>query len=190
MIGRELSEKIFQNLEKVSSVFSDFQNKSKLHCPPGCGQCCFKPYVSCSPYELLPLALSLLDSGRAESALESAYANKDKHCLLLNVTNAETGQGYCGEYQYRPFVCRAFGVSARHGKHGVDYSICRVLKDSDTFSPDFGPNVEDIPFIEIWKKNLEALDPYLSDKEIPINQALIVILEKVLLWDSYQKKEV
>ncbi len=187
MISRELSNSIKMKYDEISKVFGDFQGKSTLTCPPGCGKCCFKPDISCAPYELLPMALHLLDQGRAERVLAKALTLAHERCLFLEVSDESTGKARCSDYEYRPFICRAFGVSARHGKKGDDYSICRELKKTDSYVPDFNPADEDLPYIEVWKKRFETIDPKLLDAEVPINQALVVILEKVLLWDTFQK---
>lgn len=187
MISRELSDSIQMKYDEISKVFGDFQKNSKLTCPPECGKCCFKPDVSCAPYELLPMAFYLLDQGRAEEMLELALSKKGEPCLFLKVFDKESGKARCSEYQYRPFICRAFGVSARHGKRGTEYSICRELKSKNTYTPEFSHEDEDLPYIEVWKKRLEVLDPKLLEIEIPINEALVVILEKVLLWENLRR---
>lgn len=187
MISRELSHSIQLKFDEISKVFGDFQHKSHLTCPAECGKCCFKPDISCAPYELLPMALHLLDTGKAESTLEMALANLDNRCLFLQVTDEQSGKARCREYNHRPFICRAFGVSARNGKRGTEYSICRELKSTNDYTPSFSHDEEDVPYIEVWKKRLESLDPKLLEREIPVNQALALILEKVLLWDSLQK---
>lgn len=186
----ELAQTISLKYAEVSKVFNEFQQKTNLLCPEGCGKCCFKPDIACAPYELLPLALYLLKTNRAEIFLEKATQAQNDRCILLEISDEEKGKGRCSEYQFRPFICRAFGVSARHGKKdNIDYSICRVLKENDSFAPQFSFTQEEIPFIEIWKKQLEALDPRLAEKEIPINQGLVILLEKVLLWDSLRQKQ-
>lgn len=187
MISRELSHSIQLKFDEISKVFGDFQSNSGLTCPSECGKCCFKPDISCAPYELLPMALHLLDIRQAESVLETALMNLDSRCLFLQITDEQNGKARCREYQHRPFICRAFGVSARRGKRGTEYSICRELKSNNDYTPNFSHIDEDVPYIEVWKKRLESLDPKLLEKEIPINQALAIVLEKVLLWDSLQK---
>lgn len=187
MISRELSTLIQLKYDEISKVFGKFQKNSGLTCPPGCGKCCFKPDISCAPYELLPLAFHLLDQGKAEEMLEAALAHPDERCIFLKVNEENSGKANCSEYPYRPFICRAFGVSARHGKNGTDYSICRELKSSNDYTPDFKYIEVDIPYIEAWKKQLETIHPKLLEQEVPLNQALAVILEKVLFWDSLQK---
>jgi Fe-S-cluster containining protein len=188
MISRELSNSILVKYDEISKVFGEFQNSTQLTCPPGCGRCCFKPDISCSPYELLPMAFHLLDNGKAEKFLARALENKDKQCIFLDVTDEAGGKAKCSDYAYRPFICRAFGVSARHGKRGTEFSICKTIKNNDQFTSDFSHAEDSIPYIEIWKKRLETIDPVLLDKEIPINESLAIILEKVLLWNSYQQK--
>ncbi len=189
MTIEELSHSISISLDEVSKAFSEFQHKSKLPCPEDCIKCCVKPDISCAPYELLPLALYLLKNNKAELFLDKVAQAQNDRCILLEVSDEAKGMGRCSEYQFRPFICRAFGISARHGKNNkIDYSICRVLKENDHITKEITFAEEEIPFIEIWKKKLEALDPHLSEKEIPINQGLAIILEKVLLWDSFQEK--
>ncbi len=189
MIDEKLSLSILNKYEEVSKVFGDFQKKNNLHCPTGCGKCCFNPEISCTPYELIPMALHLLATKKAEVYLEEAKIKKDGRCLFLKVTDEEKGLGSCREYEHRPFLCRAFGISARHGKNNqIEYNICKVFKDTNQITEDLNFAESEIPFIEIWNKNLETLDPHFLEKEIPINHALIAILEKVLLWDSYQEK--
>lgn len=188
MISRELAKSIQLKFEETSKVFGDFQRKTNLNCPQGCGKCCFKPDICCAPYELLPMALHLLDNGNAESMLERARENINQRCLFLNVSNEQKGMASCTEYKHRPFICRAFGLSARHGKRGNEISVCPTLKSSEDFNSENSFSEDDIPFIEVWKKRLESLDPSLHEKEIPINEALAIILEKVLLWDSLQRK--
>jgi Fe-S-cluster containining protein len=187
MLNRELSKSIETFYAEMSQVFSDFQQKSMLACPPGCGQCCFKPDICCSPFELLPLALHLLDVGLAEFFLEKARDQKDGRCPLLEIEDEKSGKGRCTQYAYRPFICRAFGVSARYGKMSkIDYSICRVLKLNNEHSAALTHAYDEVPFIEIWRKKFEVLNPHLQEREIPINQALAIVLEKVLIWNSYQ----
>jgi len=187
MISRELSEKIKDELTKVSIVFSDFQKKSGLTCPAGCGQCCFNPEVSCTPNELLPLAFHLLENNKAEEYLVNIQTAQKLICPLLFINDEEKGLGKCLEYEFRPFVCRAFGVSARHNKVGKpDLVVCKVLKSKNEY-PELKNLMHEMPYIDEWRKNFQSLDPSMMDQEIPISAALAVVLEKVLLWDSYQR---
>jgi Fe-S-cluster containining protein len=120
--------------------------------------------------------------------LEKLALYQDQRCVFLQITNEEKGLAYCSEYNHRPFVCRVFGVAARKNKHDLsEYSICSILKESSEFSTlDIIDNALEIPYISEWKHKLELLDPRLGEKEIPINQGLFIILEKLLLLKSFE----
>lgn len=189
MISKNTAQLIHDEFNVISKVFGHFQERTKLVCPEGCGKCCLNPDISCAPYELLPFAFYLLENNLAQTFLEKAAANKGQYCILLEVKDESQGKATCSHYEYRPFVCRAFGVAARHSKNNtVEYSVCKVLKDKDEYQKLSVLNLaeNEIAFIDIWKRRLCSLDPKLQEEEIPINEALAVILEMVLLWDQYQ----
>lgn len=181
---RSLSQLFLHKYEEISSAFNRFQQEGQVLCPKDCGHCCFKHNIYCTPYELLPMAFHLLDSGLALDYLDRARTNAgEQRCVLLNIINEREDKGNCGHYLYRPFVCRAFGVSARHSKNNrVDFSVCALLKNDFEKVSD----TSNVPFIDVWKKQFENLDPHLFEAEVPINNALVFVLEKVLLWDRFQ----
>lgn len=134
---------------------------------------------------MLPLALHLFENNLAETFLENALEHSEDRCILLSIIDEEKGLGSCSKYEFRPFVCRVFGIAGRTGKRGqIEYSICALLKENiaDTITNDHS----NIPFIENWKRKLEVVDPKLTEKEIPINQALALVLEKILLMKSFE----
>lgn len=189
---KELAEKILQEYTGISKEFSDFQTKSNLSCIEGCGKCCFKPDIYCSPYELLPLALELLEKGEAQQVYERCCEKENERCIFLNVKNEEKYKASCDAYMFRPLICRTFGVSVRHGKNKrVDVSVCKTLQDekaieyNDLLTSSQNENSE-LPFIDQSKNGLLTLDPSLSDEEMPINKALKIMLEKVLLTHSFE----
>ena len=178
-----MADKILLQLNETSTIFGGFQTKTKLSCPSECGKCCFKPDIRCTPYELLPLAFHLIQNGCATEFLEKAERRKNDQCILLQITDKENEHGYCSNYVFRPFICRVFGVASRINKYGVvEPSLCSLFKNNKQHFSDIDLNSS--PLIDVWKKKLEGLDPNLSEKEIPINQALAFILEKVLLAES------
>ena len=188
MLSKKLAQNILTELELAAQAFGRFQSASQLTCPTSCGKCCFNPEVSCSPYELLPLAFYLLENNLAEDFLERAKVSLGEHCLLLKVIDKDKGKGTCSQYQFRPFVCRAFGVAARLNKKNLnELSICKTLKEQSSFDLDdlHTKLTSDVPLLEVWKKRLEVIDPELNTIEKPINEALIIMLEKLLLLNSY-----
>ena len=174
------AQRIFEELDNTSKIYSEFQKKSHLLCPPECGKCCENPDIFCNPYELLPLAYSLIERGLAEEILENLNNNPGNICLFYQ-------NNRCLEYQYRPYICRSFAVTARHYKDRMEFSVCKILKELypqeyaklDHFHPD------EVPYIEILRKKFETSDPHLSETQMPINQALKSILEKILLKNYY-----
>jgi Fe-S-cluster containining protein len=125
------------------------------------------------------MAYHLIESDLAISFLEKAEENNSQ-CIFLQVTNSESGKGVCSQYEYRPFICRIFGVAARTNKYGkIENAICPTLAENNIVEAD------NAPLIEVWKKKLEVIDPRLSEQELPINQALKLILEKVLLLNKF-----
>lgn len=185
----KLSGEILKKYDEIASVFSSFQQRSGLTCRPGCGQCCFKKDIYCTPIELLPMALKLFKEKKAELTLQKAIENLDQRCIFLQVTNEEKGEAFCSEYQNRPFICRTFGVAARKNKyHQPDFSICKIIKEEkgeNVEKPElFSSSEEELPYIEIWRKRLATIDPQFLDSEFPINKSMQLILEKVLFIES------
>lgn len=189
MSYEELSRKISAGLEDIGKPFSVFHHNSKMFCPPDCGKCCFNPEIAAHPFELLPLAMNLLERGEALDYLQKLKENKDGICILLDQINAEKGIGKCKEYDFRPTICRAFGVSGRiNKKEEVELSICKKLKELYPLE-DFDISNQEVPFISLVKRKLESIDPVLIGPQLNINEALIIVLEKVLLWDSLKRKQ-
>lgn len=138
------------------------------------------------------MAIELLERGEAQEAYEKAKAYQGKNCFFLSVENDEKYLGKCTEYQHRPLICRAFGVSARHGKNErIEFSVCQVLKEqkSDEFQKLLAGldrnELKSIPFIDQEKGHIAAIDPRFLEREYPIAQSLTIILEKVLLLAQY-----
>ena len=187
MSYQKLAESIQNQLLETSTEFSRFQNLSEKPCPSGCVQCCLKKDISCSPFELLPMALHLIETNRADEVLNKARDFNEDKCLFITTTDSDRKLGFCEEYEYRPFICRAFGVSARHDKKNeIEFSLCKILNE---FYPDQNVLEElkkgDVPFIETLKQRLQVIDPKLQESEVPINKAIVIVLEQVMLWKKF-----
>jgi Fe-S-cluster containining protein len=190
-----LAEQILNEFNQISEEFSHFQNKSKLNCIEGCGKCCFKPDIYCSPYELLPMALEFLARGEAQGIYEKCLGKEKERCVFLNVQDEVKFKAQCDAYLFRPLVCRTFGVSLRHGKNErVDVSVCKPLQETkkeiynELIANSFSTSDLSLPFIDSCKARLVSIDPKLQETELPINQALKIILEEVLFYSEYSKE--
>ena len=187
---QKLSEKIQNQLLETSTEFSNFQSMSEKPCPSGCIQCCLKKDISCSPYELLPMALHIIETNRADEVLKRACDYNEDKCLFITINDSDRKLGFCEEYEYRPFICRAFGVSARHDKNNeIEFSLCKILND---LYPDQNvlQNLKngDVPFIETIKQRLQVIDPKLLEREVPIHKGIVTVLEQVMLWKNYSEQ--
>lgn len=189
---KNLANDILREYDLLSRKFSTFQNQNQLSCFEHCGRCCFKIDIYCSPIELLPMALHLLETNRVEEYLEELNQHiEEQHCVFLEVTDKESFKGFCREYLHRPIVCRTFGVSARKTKDlKTDYSICKLIKENKPEAyAQLIQNInfieDEIPYINTSKSNLLALSPKFLEKEYPLNESLRIILDKVLLISSF-----
>lgn len=179
---KTLSEEIDLELGNLGTAFSSYLKELGLQCPPQCGQCCINPEISCSPYELLPLAFKLLELGDAEEYLAKAKNEINNICIFLKFINKEEGLGFCSKYEFRPLVCRAFGAAARKNKFAeTELVLCPKFKVSE-------PILENLnaPHLESAKKVLESLHPSFFEPQINLNKALIIVLEKLLLIKKFE----
>ncbi|MBC7429260.1 MAG: YkgJ family cysteine cluster protein [Bacteriovorax sp.] len=184
-----LGSRILVELNNVFEQFSAFQKKVELPCPSGCGKCCFKSDIYCAPIELLPMVLDMLERGEALSIYEKCGEFSADHCMFMEISDFNTGKGQCSEYQFRPLVCRTFGVAGRHDKNNnINYSVCTTLKEAHEgkYNQLISSTLVDdeVMFIDDSKSRLSNLDPAFLEQEYPINVALFIMLEKILFLVS------
>lgn len=188
---KKLSENFLQALEQIGEKFSQFQKSSRLPCVPECGGCCFNPQIYCSPFDMLPVALALIENKTAEQTyefLQELLNNKPlSHCIFLKVDDAKKAKGTCTQYTYRPLICRVFAVSARHNKLGkVEFSVCKTIQEAnpkaytELLSKTEHLSGEELPFIDHSKSPLAEIFPFIHHEEYPINEALLKMLDKLL----------
>ncbi|MCQ2973397.1 MAG: YkgJ family cysteine cluster protein [Bacteroidales bacterium] len=119
---------------KLDIEISKISNKYNFHCKNGCGACCMGNAINkeATVFELLPLAIELEISGKSNKYLE-ILENEDcpkNVCVCVVFVDNQKGLGHCGEYKYRPLVCRLFGDSMYHEKNNVvDFIGCHWLKE-------------------------------------------------------------
>jgi Fe-S-cluster containining protein len=131
------------------------------------------------------MALDLLDRGIAQETYDKCLEHKADHCLFMKISDLKNGKGRCTEYQFRPLICRTFGVAGRRDKMGkINFSVCTTLKEikakeyQELTAKEFLP--QEVPFIDLSKNRLATLDPKFLEEEFPINQSLAIMLEKIL----------
>ncbi len=191
---QKLADQILEQYNEISNEFSSFQKETKLECLNGCGRCCFKTEIHCTPIELLPLALEIIKNNQGEMFYEKAVNNEEGYCLFLNIQDHKTYQSHCTQYTYRPIVCRTFGVSARNGKNGrIDFSVCKTIKEhkEENYQKLLGAehlnDAIDMPYIDLTHRKLSVIDPRFLEETFHINTAFKIILEKLLLMKAYEE---
>jgi hypothetical protein len=71
-------------------------------------------------------------------------------------------------------------------KVGERFSVCKILKENNKISYDeIFKNNSTMTSINEWSMRLNGLDPNLGQKMLAINQALRVVLEKMVLLSSF-----
>ncbi|MDL5047935.1 YkgJ family cysteine cluster protein [Oscillatoria amoena NRMC-F 0135] len=178
-------KQVFETLDREIALF---QGWSGLHCPAGCGKCCFKPDIEATILEFLPFAFHLHKRGFAMDWLERLQTTDSSVCFILNPTQA--GQGLCSEYKHRGLICRLFGYSARTNKYGKKELVtCEIIKQEEQFagtSDKIEAGRKEIPVLNQYYMQLHAIDIDLTRDFYPINIAIRKAIETVMHYYTYR----
>ena len=190
MTIKEFSQNLQALYDEMGEIFSSYQKNSALTCLPGCGECCKNPQVEASVLEMIPLALKLYQENTWEEWIKRLAASSTESCVFYESHSPDGKLGRCGAYRERPSICRMFGVAGHHDKLGeVTLSICKLIKER---SPELAEKklaevkINGAPLMIDWSYRLAQLDLALIQDRLPINQALLRALDKVLLYARYQ----
>ena len=181
--------RVYNRLDKKIAAM---QQSSGLHCLSGCGECCKKPDIECTPLEFLPLALELFDEGRAEQAWEELKNQQNSLCYVFRPHVTNFG-GLCNAYPNRGLICRLFGFTARTNKEGQSELVtCKFIKEEQAQA--FAQVTEElkagkkIPVMSEYYTRLTSIDPTLAEF-YPINQAIQKALEVVMHYYAYRRRK-
>jgi len=183
----QLVEELFDQLDLESA---QFEKSSGLHCAAGCGKCCSYPDVEVSPLEFLPWAFHLFLNHEAENMLALLKQNKSTTCMIYEALSI-AGKGRCSNYKYRGLICRLFGFAANADKYGnVRLATCQIIKESQT--DQYNSTAEaitkglNVPVFTEYYMKLNQIDFQLGNLILPINKALKMAIEEVLLYYVYR----
>jgi len=163
---------------------SEFQSRTGLQCPPGCGQCCESSMAGATVLELLPAAQELFSRGQARQWLERiASIRKNERCVFYHPDPLIPGNGRCELYLLRPSVCRLFGFTAMENKDGeIELMTCRRQKKENSFSVKVAQEAIlsgiSAPSFGYFFLQIATLQHSLGRQRLPINQALQLALER------------
>lgn len=182
---RYLAGKINQEYDQMAIVFRAFQAKTELSCLAGCGKCCTNPDIEASPLEMLPMALDIFDRDMAQEIL--AQIESSESCIFYYPTSEDGAKGFCRSYSQRPSICRMFGVAGYSAKDGqATLSVCKLIKESASEHYDRAKSMAvDAPKISQWSARVRSLHPTLGEQRLPLNQALKLMLLRILLVAGY-----
>lgn len=185
----ELSEKITEIFQQSEGSFGHFQKMTGLNCLAGCGKCCTAPSVSATPLEMLPMALDIVNKGHALSILDQLENERPLSCIFFEKHDESGEKGTCTQYEFRPSVCRSFGAAAVKDKYGNKVlSVCKKIKEHYPKAyHEALTKIDESPVIGEFAKRIQNLDPLLSREILPINEAFIQALKKVLFIDQMSK---
>ena len=170
---------------KLDRHISAFKRYSGLRCPAGCRECCLKQDLEATVLEFLPAAHSLLLKGECDPVLERIHEKTDACCVFFNPFGK---QGNCSVYGERGLICRLFGFSAREDKHGTRTLVtCPVIKESIRYR-DAATAVDHAPNLSSYYLRLYGIDPELSVRYLPVNQAIKKAIELTLFQSSFRKR--
>lgn len=190
---RELARQVEKVFAELAQIFSGFQTHSGLTCNTACGTCCNNPQVEATVLEMLPLALSFFDLGRAEQVLDELDLYSGFSCYHYTRHSLDGSKGACSVYQQRPGICRMFGAAGVKDKHGkARLSVCRIIKEekADPYQVALiAIQTNPVPSITDGKARLRQLDYALGKKDMPINLALKTAIEKVLFQSGFDDSE-
>lgn len=176
--------------EELDTRISSFQEWSGLHCPSGCGKCCFKPDINATILEFLPLAYHAYRGNKALEVYEQANSQQNDLCIILDSNRTH---GMCSNYVHRGMICRIFGYSARINKYGKPEMItCKIIKSEQ--ETDYNKTVQaiesgehDVPIAEQYYRQLMMIDDELGKTLYPINVAIKKALELVMHYYAYRE---
>jgi Fe-S-cluster containining protein len=180
----DLSHRVLELYSEMDRRTSEFQSRTGLQCPPGCGQCCESATSEATVIELLPAAEELFSRREAQQWLERiASIRENERCVFYQPDPLIPGNGRCDLYILRPSVCRLFGFAVIKNKDGKpELLTCRrqkeqipvlVKKAQEAISRGMA-----VPSFNYFFLQIVALEPSLGRHRLPINQALQFALER------------
>jgi uncharacterized protein len=178
--------------DRLDSEISKFQSQTSLHCISGCGKCCSKPDIEASPLEFLPWAFHLFLNGLAQKTLTELQNTSNSICYIYQpLSLLDNHKGSCGNYKYRGLICRLFGYAANRDKYGqLRLATCKIIKEDQTLSckstEEAINNGLYVPIFTDYYMKLNQIDFRLGNTILPINEALKIAIEQVLLYYNYR----
>jgi len=201
---RDRLEELELLYSRADEAVSEFQAKSGLSCPFGCGSCCeaFVPDILPLEAEYLAAFLATKDADKAYALAARGLEDRVREdgrrgCPLY----ADDTPYHCTVYAARPLICRLFAFSAVRDKRGQpSFALCRLMPEpapkpsgasagapADALTGDGAPLHEalraramDAPLMADYGGELASIDPHSAGEREALPEALAKALGKVL----------
>lgn len=188
-VNHDVALALTQLYRDINDQCAAFQAATGLYCPAGCGQCCETPEIDTSPLDLVPMALELIRRGEAADWLARARHGAST-CVFYQADDQIPGNGRCQMYLWRPTICRLFGFAAVTDSVGTPkLAACtrhqQLYPELVAMAQVAIANGLSVPRFADWQIQVAGLDPHWGHHLMPINQALIVAIERVGLALAY-----
>jgi Fe-S-cluster containining protein len=191
----EILNKVEQLLVEISDTTEKFAANVPYKCRAGCGACCMKPHIEAQVSEMLPMARHIIEKGLTEDIFERLGSSEQSGCLMFQAHAGGEEKGRCSAYEFRPSVCRLFGFSAVKKKNGPpELANCnwqKKLYPTELLESQAKINAGmEVPIISDFRFKLQNLAPSAAmGTPLPINKALKIALEKLIMADQYRLSE-
>ena len=170
----------------IDKAGTEFQLRSGLRCPAGCGQCCPTADVRVTVLEMLPIAQEILRNHDPGAWLDRLSALPEEARRVLFSESRISDAGHCSFYSRRPVLCRLFGYAAVRSRTGAQaLSVCKYIRQNDPQGAAAAMALaEEAPCFVHYSSRVYALDPVLGNGLMPINTALHRAIERLGLHSA------
>ena len=177
----EIVSQVMDLYADIDKAVAEFQLRSGLRCPAGCGLCCPTADVRVTVLEMLPIALEILCNQDAGAWMDRLAAQPAAGRCMLFSEERISDAGNCSFYSRRPVLCRLFGFAAVRNRTGDKaLSVCKYISQNDPQTAASAMALADeAPCFVHYGSRVYALDPVLGNGLMPINTALRRAIERL-----------
>ncbi|MDD4956848.1 MAG: YkgJ family cysteine cluster protein [Candidatus Omnitrophica bacterium] len=184
------SDELMALYAEMDSKIAEFRRATGIECPSGCGKCCENPRLEATVLEFLPLAIRICDKKEDDMWLDVLSRASGGPCAFYVPDTLMPGNGKCGIYEYRGYICRLFGLFVRPTKAASPEIVaCAVLKRSMPElmekAREMVASGHDAPVASHFSMRFLAIDNLLSTRLLPVNAAIKEAIERVKCSRSY-----
>lgn len=188
-------EALIEKYAEYDRFSSAIQGDKGFKCIDGCGACCMTSSLNLevSVFEMLPLAIELFRRGLADEFYDrlEGLDTSESVCVIYHKLSDDGKRGYCSMHPQRPLICRMFGGGIHVGKAGKkDLLLCRLMKD--VYLPQsqlVDELMQTLPMVRDYCTEVRDLNPDLSQRLLPINEAIRQALDLILTKWYYASME-